>query len=76
MGSGFGLAAGFSPLFERISRLIPNTPVIEMMFPYFYFGRQVAVNPTQAKLQLIGYMFALLILAAITYRRRVMKMES
>jgi hypothetical protein len=69
------LAAGFSSLFERISRLIPNTPVIEMLFPYFYFGRQVAAHPFKAKLQLIGYMSVLLIIVVMTYYQRVMKME-
>ena len=75
VGSGFGLAAGFSPIFERVSRLIPNTPVIEMLFPYFYFGREVAANPTAAQLQLAGYCLALLVAVAIVYRRRVLTMQ-
>jgi ABC-type multidrug transport system permease subunit len=75
LGSGFGLAAGFSPVFERISRLIPNTVIIEMLFPYFYFGREVAANPTTAKVQLIGYCLVLLILVAVVYRQRVLTMQ-
>jgi hypothetical protein len=75
LGSGFGLAAGFSPTFERISRLIPNTPVIEELFPYFYFGRVVAANPTAARAQLAAYCLVLLVLAASVYRRRVLAME-
>jgi ABC-type multidrug transport system permease subunit len=75
VGSGFGLAAGFSPVFERISRLIPNTPIIEMLFPYFYFGREVAANPTAAQLQLAGYCLALLVAVVIVYRRRVLTMQ-
>jgi hypothetical protein len=75
VGSGFGLAAGFSSVFERVSRLIPNTPTIEMLFPYFYFGREVAANPTAAQLQLAGYCLALLVLVAIVYRRRVLSMQ-
>jgi ABC-type multidrug transport system permease subunit len=75
LGSGFGLAAGFSPIFERISRLIPNTPIIEMLFPYFYLGRQVVANPTTAQLQLAGYCIVLLVLVAIVYRRRVLTMQ-
>ncbi|MGD2155643.1 MAG: hypothetical protein PVG14_05005 [Anaerolineales bacterium] len=72
LGSGFGLAAGFSPTFERISRLIPNTPIIEMLFPYFYFGRQVAANPTIAHWQLAGYSLFLLVLVVVVYRLRVL----
>jgi hypothetical protein len=75
VGSGFGLAAGFSPLFERISRLIPNTPVVEMLFPYFYSGREVATNPSAAQLQLAGYCLVLLVVLAIVYRRRVTSMQ-
>ena len=75
IGSGFGLAAGFSPVFERVSRLIPNTPIIEMLFPYFYFGRDVAANPATAQIQLAGYCLLLLVLVAAVYRQRVLRME-
>lgn len=75
IGSGFGLAAGFSRLFEQISRLIPNTAVIELLFPNFYFGRQVAINPFGAWLQLAGYSLILLLLVTIVYRQRVMTMK-
>ena len=75
LGSGFGLAAGFSPIFERISRVIPNTPVIEMIFPYFYFGREVAKNPLMAWVQLIGYSLILLILVSVLYKRQVLTMK-
>lgn len=75
IGSGFGLAAGFSRLFEQISRLIPNTPIIEMLIPYFYFGRQVATNPIEAKLQLAGYTLILLVLVTVVYRQRIMSMK-
>ncbi len=75
IGSGFGLAAGFSPVFEKISRLIPNTPVIEMLFPYFYFGRQVAAHPLGAKLQLAGYTIILLLIVFLVYRARVLAKE-
>ena len=72
VGSGFGLAAGFSTTFEKISRLIPNTPVIEMLFPYFYFGRQVASEPLLAKIQLAIYCLALAGGAIIIYRQQIM----
>ena len=73
VGSGFGLAAGFSDLFEKISRLIPNTAVVEMMFPYYYDGRQVAAYPLGAKIQLAAYSLALLAAAILVYKRKVIK---
>ncbi|MBN1305840.1 MAG: ABC transporter permease [Anaerolineales bacterium] len=75
IGSGFGLAAGFSPLFERISRLIPNTVVIELIFPYYYYGRQVAANPAAGGLQLAGCCLVLGALVVLVYRQRVLNME-
>jgi hypothetical protein len=75
LGSGFGLAAGFSPVFERVSRLIPNTPTIEMLFPYFYFDRQVAARPLAAQLQLAGYCLALFVSVVLVYRQRILKMR-
>ncbi len=75
LGSGFGLAAGFPTIFERVSRLIPNTPVIEFLFPHYYFGREVAANPTIARFQLAGYCLILLGALAAIYRRRVLDMQ-
>jgi hypothetical protein len=72
LGSGFGLAAGFSPLFETISRFIPNTPTIEMLFPYFYFGRQVAAHPTLAYFQLGIYCILGLISVTLMYRKHIL----
>lgn len=71
LGSGFGLAAGFSSIFEAVSRLIPNTPTIEMLFPFFYFGRQVAAHPILAQVQLAGYCLVLLVLVVLVYHWRV-----
>jgi ABC-type multidrug transport system permease subunit len=75
LGSGFGLAAGFSPSFERVSRVIPNTPVIEMMFPYFYSGRQVAARPVVGGIQLLVYCIVLVGLVIVVYRQRVLQMQ-
>jgi len=72
LGSGFGLAAGFSQTFEDISRLIPNTPTIELMFPYFYFGREVAASPPSSYLQLAGTCIVLLVFVLYAYQRRVL----
>jgi hypothetical protein len=43
-----------------------------MLFPYFYFGRQVAANPIAALLQLVGYCLILLVLVVVVYHRRVL----
>lgn len=75
IGSGFGLAAGFSQVFEKISRLIPNTAVIEMLFPYYYFGRQVAAHPLGAKLQLAGYLLAILLGTIVIYRQQMTRSQ-
>jgi hypothetical protein len=75
LGSGFGLSAGYSAIFESISRLTPNTPTVEMMFPYFYFGREVAAHPAAAQLQLVGYCLALLIMVVVIYRQQILKMQ-
>jgi hypothetical protein len=75
LGSGFGLAAGFSPTFEGISRLIPNTAVVEMLFPYFYFGRQVQADPTGAIVQLTAYSVILGLLVIELYRWRVLSKQ-
>jgi hypothetical protein len=72
IGSGFGLAAGFSSLFEKISRLMPNTLVVEMLFPYFYYGRQVADNQLGAAFQIIGYTITMLLIVILVYRNRVL----
>jgi ABC-type multidrug transport system permease subunit len=75
VGSGFGLAAGFSSTFEKVSRVIPNTPIVEMLFPYFYFGRLVEANPLAARLQLVVYSIILLILLVLVYQKRVVSKE-
>ena len=60
---------------ELISRLIPNTAVVEMIFPYFYYGRVVAPNPTTAIIQLIGYCLVFLAVLIVIYRQRVLSKQ-
>jgi hypothetical protein len=36
LGSSFGLAAGFSKAYENISRLIPNTHTVELLYPLYF----------------------------------------
>lgn len=72
VGGGFGLAAGFSTSFERISKLLPNTHTEELIFPYFYYGRQVG-DPALSALVLLVYPLAFVALTALVYQRRVLQ---
>lgn len=74
-GSGFGLAAGFSLEFERVSRLIPNTTIVETLFPYFYFNRQVATNPGAAWSLVWAYCIVLCLAVVVVYRWRVLSKQ-
>lgn len=69
LGSGFGLAAGFGGLYERISCVIPNTHAIELLFPQYY-GAQVG-DPLYSILFLAGASVVMVGLTTIAYRRRV-----
>jgi hypothetical protein len=73
LGSGFGLAAGFGGLYEAISRCIPNTHAIELLFPQYY-GVQVG-RSLYSILFLVGASVMMVGLTAIVYRQRVMRRE-
>jgi hypothetical protein len=70
VGSAFGLAAGFGGLFERISRLTPNTHAVELLFPRYY-GTAVG-TPQLAALILVLFSAGTLVLTVLVYRWRVM----
>jgi hypothetical protein len=72
IGGGFGLAAGFSTAFEYVSKVLPNTHAVELMFPYFYYGRQVG-SPALSLVVLLVYVLALVALTAFVYQRRVLQ---
>ena len=42
LGSAFGLAGGFGGWYAVLGRLVPNTYTVELLFPLFYNGIQVA----------------------------------
>ena len=50
LGSSFGLSAGFGGFYETLSRFIPNTYAVELIFPSYYFG--VSISPAW-----INYLF-------------------
>jgi len=73
LGSGFGLAAGFGGLYERVSRLVPNTHVVELLFPSFY-GVQVG-QPWHSALFLAAVCLGVVALTGLIYYRRVLGQE-
>jgi ABC-type multidrug transport system permease subunit len=70
LGNGFGLAAGFNRTYEFISRFTPNAHVVELTFPYYYFGYSVG-KPGQSMVILFLMCVVVLAVVAFVYRRRV-----
>jgi hypothetical protein len=70
LGDGFGLAAGFNRTYETISRFTPNAHVVELTFPYYYFGYPVG-KPVQSAVVLVSMCVVMLVAVALVYRRRV-----
>jgi hypothetical protein len=73
LGSSFGLAAGFNPVYEFISRLTPNTHAVELLFPA-YFGVALG-SPWPSALILLLMSAGMVALTVETYRRRVLKVS-
>jgi len=71
IGSAFGLAAGFNQTYEFISRLTPNTHVVELLYP-LYFGTGVGV-PWFSILFLVITSLLMVCLAIQIYRLRVLR---
>lgn len=69
LGSAFGLGAGFGAGYEIVSRLMPNTHAVELLFPR-YFGTPVG-RPLVSVLTLVVLGGAMLILTSLVYRWRV-----
>lgn len=69
LGSAFGLAAGFGGAYERVSRLVPNTHAVELLFPRYY-GAPIGA-PLVSVLVLVLFSGGTLALAALAYRWRV-----
>ena len=69
LGSAFGLAAGFSGWYERISRLTPFTHAVELLFPCYY-GTQIGA-PLVSALVLALMSVAMLAITLYAYRWRL-----
>jgi ABC-type multidrug transport system permease subunit len=70
MGSAFGLAAGFGGVYEAVSRWMPNTHAVELLFPLYY---RVGIGASQpAILFLSTACFLMVILTAVIYRQKVL----
>ncbi|NOZ70889.1 MAG: hypothetical protein GXP38_03075, partial [Chloroflexi bacterium] len=71
VGSGFGLAAGFSRTYALFSRLTPNTHAVNLLFPT-YFGVTVG-QPRISALVLLLMSVVTVALTAAIYRHRVLR---
>jgi hypothetical protein len=69
LGSAFGLASGFGRTYEQISRLGPNTPTIELLFPQFFDVQLGGVARNILTLTLLVTISITIML--LVYRRRV-----
>ncbi len=73
LGSAFGLAAGFSGWYERVSRLTPFTHASELLFSRYY-GASVGAPPVSA-LFLLLCSLGMMALVVLAYRWRVLRQE-
>ena len=69
LGSAIGLPAGFGGTYEQVSRLVPNTHAVELLFARYY-GTPIG-NPLVSVLFLLLTSGGMLVLAALAYRWRV-----
>ena len=70
LGGAFGLPAGFSGLYEQVSRLMPNTYAVELLFPRYY-GAAIG-SPVVATLALTLASMGMMALTWLVYRRQVL----
>jgi hypothetical protein len=73
LGGAFGLVAGFGGLYERISRLMPHTYAVELLFPRYY-GTPIDDSGRSACVLLL-FSVGTLALTSLTYRWRVLRRE-
>jgi ABC-type multidrug transport system permease subunit len=73
LGGAFGLPAGFNRGYELISRIIPNTYAVELLFTQFY-GPQIN-DPVYAIIALSIFCIVILALTFLTYRRQVVAQQ-
>ncbi|MGD8967336.1 MAG: hypothetical protein PVI07_07495 [Anaerolineae bacterium] len=73
LGSAFGLAAGFGGPYETVSRLMPNTHAVELLFPCAY-GITIG-SPVRSAAFLAAVSLGTLALTALVYHRQVLRKE-
>ncbi len=69
LGGAFGLPAGFSTLYAKISRLSPNTYAVELLFPNYYALR--VTSPLRSAALLAFGAIGAVILTTILFRRLI-----
>lgn len=69
LGGAFGLAAGFSAAYALVSRLMPDTHAVELIFPRYY-GISIG-RPLVSVAVLLALSAAMLGLTVVAYRRQV-----
>jgi ABC-type multidrug transport system permease subunit len=73
LGGAFGLPAGFGGAYEAVSRWMPNTYAVELLFPLYY---RVEIGPSQPAVVVLAVACVALILVTIfTYRRKVLQRQ-
>ncbi len=71
LGSAFGLSAGFGGAYEAVSRWMPNTYAVELLFPLYY---RVDIGLSQpAILTLTTACVIMILITTFTYRQKVLK---
>jgi hypothetical protein len=70
MGSAFGLSAGFGGVYEAMSRWMPNTHAVELLFPLYY---RVGIGAPRPAILFIGMAcIGMVVLTTIIYRHKVL----
>lgn len=73
LGAAFGLPAGFSGAYEFVSRFVPNSYVVELLFPLYY--DTTIGDSIRSILALTIFSAVALGLAALAYRRQVLAQQ-
>jgi ABC-type multidrug transport system permease subunit len=73
LGSAFGLSAGFGGAYEAVSRWMPNTYAVELLFPLYY---RVDIGSSQPAILTLTIACAItILLTTFTYRQKVLKRQ-
>ncbi len=73
LGAAFGLPTGFSMAYEFVSRLVPNSYAVELLFPLYYDTK--IGDSALSILALTVFSVAALSLSAFAYHRRVLTQQ-